>query len=69
MTVTPAGECDVSAFFQHAVDEVLKGGVVDPERVVVVGGSHGGFLTLHLIGQFPVSAHAQAQARRGGVCC
>ena len=40
---------------QYAVNEVILKGNVDAHKAVVIGGSHGGFLTAHLIGQFPVS--------------
>ncbi|TVU31059.1 hypothetical protein EJB05_22726, partial [Eragrostis curvula] len=45
-----------------ALDLVINRGLINPSKVVVVGGSHGGFLTTHLIGQAP-DAFAAAAAR------
>uniref|UniRef100_A0A8C2XFP1 Acylamino-acid-releasing enzyme n=1 Tax=Cyclopterus lumpus TaxID=8103 RepID=A0A8C2XFP1_CYCLU len=38
---------------QFAVESVLKGDMFDMQKVAISGGSHGGFLACHLIGQYP----------------
>lgn len=38
---------------QLAAESVLKQGCIDENQIAICGGSHGGFLTSHLIGQYP----------------
>ncbi|XP_024018039.1 acylamino-acid-releasing enzyme 1, partial [Morus notabilis] len=49
-----------------AIDHVIDAGKADPSKIAVVGGSHGGFLTTHLIGQAPDKF--AAAAARNPVC-
>ncbi|KAL9161718.1 hypothetical protein ABFS82_07G039500 [Erythranthe guttata] len=53
---------DVLAAIDHAIDK----GLADPSKIAVLGGSHGGFLTTHLIGQAPEKF--VAAAARNPVC-
>ncbi|NXP07255.1 ACPH enzyme, partial [Thinocorus orbignyianus] len=43
---------------QFCVEWVLQEESLDTSRVALVGGSHGGFLACHLLGQFPNTYHA-----------
>ncbi|KAM7485259.1 hypothetical protein LguiA_001268 [Lonicera macranthoides] len=49
-----------------AIDHVVDMGLADPSKITVLGGSHGGFLTTHLIGQAPDKF--AAAAARNPVC-
>jgi len=46
------GRQDV-ADVQDVVEQIVASGAVNRGKVVVIGGSHGGFLTVHAISQFP----------------
>lgn len=38
---------------QLAVELVLQSEPLDPNRIALLGGSHGGFICCHLIGRYP----------------
>ncbi|XP_073056757.1 acylamino-acid-releasing enzyme 1 isoform X2 [Primulina eburnea] len=59
------GSQDVSDVLT-AIDYVVDKGLADPSKIAVLGGSHGGFLTTHLIGQAP--DRFVAAAARNPVC-
>lgn len=51
------GDTDVKDV-QQAVSEALERfPFLNPEKMVLFGGSHGGFLVTHISGQFPVRRH------------
>lgn len=45
-------------WWQFCVERVLQEEPLDAGRVALVGGSHGGFLACHLLGQYPNTYHA-----------
>jgi acylaminoacyl-peptidase len=49
---TRIGSLDVADVIA-ATESIRKSGLVDPDRVGMCGGSHGGFLTAHCTGQYP----------------
>ncbi|KAK8684979.1 hypothetical protein V6N13_040990 [Hibiscus sabdariffa] len=49
-----------------AIDHAIEKGLANPSKITVLGGSHGGFLTMHLIGQAPDKF--VAAAARSPVC-
>ena len=48
-------KCFIDHVFQAAAEEVIAKEAYDKNRLCLIGGSHGGFLTCHLVGQYPVS--------------
>ncbi|KAK7345936.1 hypothetical protein VNO77_16552 [Canavalia gladiata] len=60
-----AGSQDVNDVLA-AIDHVINLGLASPSKIAVLGGSHGGFLTTHLIGQAPEKFVAAAV--RNPVC-
>uniref|UniRef100_A0A3Q3MI45 acylaminoacyl-peptidase n=1 Tax=Mastacembelus armatus TaxID=205130 RepID=A0A3Q3MI45_9TELE len=47
------GSQDVKDVQRAVLTALQSDATLDPERVAVIGGSHGGFLSCHLVGQYP----------------
>ncbi|GBC00833.1 hypothetical protein RclHR1_03990010 [Rhizophagus clarus] len=47
-----AGDLDVKEV-QASAQYFIDNGLVDPNKVIAMGGSHGGFISAHLIGKYP----------------
>ncbi|RGB38280.1 Alpha/Beta hydrolase protein [Rhizophagus diaphanus] len=47
-----AGDLEVKEV-QASAQYFIDNGLVDPNKVIVMGGSHGGFISAHLIGKYP----------------
>lgn len=47
------GALDVQNVY-HAIQIITSKFNIDPSKLLLFGGSHGGFIVTHLIGQYPV---------------
>ncbi|KAH0993949.1 hypothetical protein GBA52_005432 [Prunus armeniaca] len=50
-----------------AIDHVIDMGLASPSKIAVLGGSHGGFLTTHLIGQASITYARLVDALEGDI--
>jgi acylaminoacyl-peptidase len=51
------GNSDVKDVHLAVVEALTQFPFLNPNKMVLFGGSHGGFLVTHLSGQFPVMTH------------
>lgn len=52
---------------QEVVESVVKLDEINEKQLTVFGGSHGGFLTAHLIGQYPVRTYKLVKINRDSI--